>query len=268
MRLPFLVIIFILLVWLWAWATAPLRGGLVLECLDAGPGQCWIIHTPSGSTVVVNCGSADPRSRPGTAALRALARLGVNRLDAIILTRTEPDAASGVAQLLEEMPSEALLCAGDPAGLLSGSDWQPLRPGMKMRLRDGLEMEAYGSGGQVECLAVRWKQVRVALVDRLSSGCGRFLATFGPHALALSYAASREPSGVPPGLAPAVAVLSSGRSRATWADYGLRRSLEGVAETVCNTGRDGGVWLCLRGSGVEIRTARQARLHSPDIRTR
>jgi len=267
-RLPFLVIILILLLWLWAWATSPLRGGLVLECVDAGPGQCWIIHTPRGSTVVVNCGSADPRNRPGAATLRALARLGVNRLDAIILTRTEPDAASGVAELLDEMPSDALLCGGDPAGLLSGSGWQRLRPGMKIRLRDGLELEAHGAGGQVECVTARWKQARVALVDRLSPGCGRFLATFGPQALALSYAASREPSGVSPGLAPAVAVLSSGRSRATWSDYGLRRSLESVAGTVCNTGRDGGVWLCIRGGRVEVRTARQGRLHSADIRTR
>lgn len=268
MRLAFLVIISILLVWLWAWATSPLRGGLVLECLDAGPGQCWIIHTPSGSTVVVNCGSADPRSRPGAAALRALARLGVNRLETIILTRTEPDAASGVAELLDEMSSDVLLCAGDAAGRLPGSGWQPLRPGTKIRLQDGLELKAHGAGGQVECVTARWKQARVALVDRLSPGCGRFLTTFGPQALALSYAASREPAGVPPGLAPAVAVLSSGRSRATWADYGLRRSLESVTGTVCNTGRDGGVWLCIRGSRVEVRTARQGRLHSADIRTR
>ncbi len=268
MRLPFLVIIFILLVWLWAWAVAPLRRGLVLECLDAGPGQCWIIHTPRGSTVVVNCGSADPRNRPGVAALRTLARLGVNRLDAIILSRTEPDAASGVVELLDEMPSDALLCGDDPAGLLSGSGWQRLRPGMKIRLRDGLELEAHGVGGQVECVTTRWKQARVALVDRLSPGCGRFLATFGPQVLALSYAASREPAGVPPGLAPAVAVLSSGRSHATWADYGLRRALESVTGTVCNTGRDGGISLSIHGSRVEVRTARQGRLHSADIRTR
>ncbi len=256
MRLPVLVIACILLAWLWAWATAPLRRGLVFECPDAGAGQCWIVQGPGGGAVLVNCGSADASARPGQTAVRTLARLGVNRLEAVLLTRPAPDAASGVRDVLREFPCDTLLGAGDTSALPSALGWQPLRPGTKLRLRDGLQLEAVGRGGEVECVTVEWRQARVALVDRLSPECGRRLAEFRPQVVALSYSASREPAGLPHGLAPAVAVLSSGRSRATWADYGLRRSLEGAADRVFNTGRDGGVSIRIRGGRVEVRTAR------------
>jgi beta-lactamase superfamily II metal-dependent hydrolase len=254
-RIPLLVISVILLGWLWAWATAPLRGGLVLECPEVGAGQCWILLSPAGSAVVVDCGSLDASARPAAAALRALARRGVNRLDAVVLTRTGPDVDSGVSELLREIPCGAMIGAAG-AGVPTGPARRELRPGAMVRVREGLTLEAYGAGEQVECLAVRWRRARVALVDRLSPGCRRFLESFDPHVLALGHAASRTRVELPAGIAPAVAVLSSGRARAEWADYGLRRALQAVAGRVCITGRDGGVSILIRGDRVEVRTAR------------
>lgn len=70
-------------------------GGLRLHVLDAGQGDALALRTPAGRWVVIDAGP--PR---GERVARALARLGVRRIDLLVVTHPDADHAGGVEALL------------------------------------------------------------------------------------------------------------------------------------------------------------------------
>lgn len=69
---------------------------LTVTFLDVGDGDCTLVQSPDGRTILVDTGPAD--AAPAVAALLAQRRIGV--VDLLILTSPKPGSSGGVAALL------------------------------------------------------------------------------------------------------------------------------------------------------------------------
>ncbi|WP_217915614.1 ComEC/Rec2 family competence protein [Miltoncostaea marina] len=85
-----------------------------VTALDIGQGDAILLRSPDGSAAVVDAGPPGPR---GSAAplVRALRRLGVRRLDALVLTHDSLDHVGGAPAALADVPVGALLLPPEPA---------------------------------------------------------------------------------------------------------------------------------------------------------
>lgn len=77
-----------------------------VTALDVGQGQCICLRTDDFSAMV-DCGGSNP-GRVGSDAARYLNTVGIEKLDALILTHYDYDHVGGVFALLERMPVERL----------------------------------------------------------------------------------------------------------------------------------------------------------------
>jgi len=246
----------------WIWALAPGGSSVRVDCVNVGAGACWVVRGTGGRAVMINCGAEGSDSAGRSAALAAasaLARAGINRLDALVVTRAEPDAVSGVQELLRRLMPDQFLAS--PGAVLSGrlpaggAQWESLPPGSVLRLAGGAMITVLGQG-EIYGFSLESAAGSVVLLDSLTPASVEQAARFDPDVLVLGYRASRT-GGVSLGrLTPRAAVLTSGRSREAWADYGLSRSLRGAARRVYNTGVDGGVVIQLRRRDIRIVSAR------------
>ena len=128
--------------------------GLTISFLDVGQGDASVIATPHGHWIAIDAGPAGEGRDAGRSVVAPfLARRGVRRLDALILSHAHLDHYGGMATLLDRFevarflePAEAI---DDPGyrGLLarvavSGAEWHSLRRGDTLRV-DGVEIVAF-----------------------------------------------------------------------------------------------------------------------------
>lgn len=130
---------------------APHPPGLVLTFLDVGQGDATVIETPSGHWLVVDAGPAgDGRDAGRRVVAPFLARRGVRRLEALILSHAHLDHYGGMGALLDRFevlrylePGEAVDDPGYRTLLdqvaASGAAWSPIRRGDTLRV-DGVEI--------------------------------------------------------------------------------------------------------------------------------
>jgi beta-lactamase superfamily II metal-dependent hydrolase len=93
-----------------------------LTVLELGPAAATMIRTPT-VTLLFDSGPAGARTA------ERLAQLGVRRLDALVLTGSEPARAAGAGALLAAMPVLRVLDAGGPEGgrfVPPGANYAPL----------------------------------------------------------------------------------------------------------------------------------------------
>ena len=107
------------LVW-WPWNTPK---GLTVHFIDVGQGDCALIQTPGGQNVLVDTGGWRDEFALGSGAgdqvvAPYLRRLGINRLDALILTHPHEDHCGGAAYLAGAFPVK--LAVVSPLGLTLG----------------------------------------------------------------------------------------------------------------------------------------------------
>jgi len=82
---------------------------LRVDVLDVGHGDCIIVRTPTGQTVVVDAGSQQPgRFR----VIPFLRYEGVSSIDALVLTHTDEDHLGGAIPILQTMRVKRLLTNG------------------------------------------------------------------------------------------------------------------------------------------------------------
>ena len=87
-------------------ATACASRSLNVTFLDVGQGDATLIQTPTGQTVVVDAGAADP-----VAKLRAH---GVDQIDLLVASHPHADHIGGMDEILEAFPVRAYLDNGMP----------------------------------------------------------------------------------------------------------------------------------------------------------
>lgn len=93
-----------LLTW-WRVGTPPPQT-LRLIMLDVGQGESLILISPRGRAVLVDAGSLDERSDVGASVIvPALQSLGIERLDAVFLTNSNPEHCSALPTVFREIPA-------------------------------------------------------------------------------------------------------------------------------------------------------------------
>jgi len=82
---------------------------LTLDLLDVGHGDCLVVRTPRGHTLLIDAGTQEAGRRRVVPFLR---RAGIRRLDAVFITHTDEDHIGGVIPVLEAVRVERLLTNG------------------------------------------------------------------------------------------------------------------------------------------------------------
>jgi competence protein ComEC len=85
--------------------TSAAAGTVVVQSVDVGQGDCWLVVTPRGRVLVDGGGSADRAYEFGRLRLLPkLADLGAVSLDAVVLTHPHPDHTRGLLAVLSSLP--------------------------------------------------------------------------------------------------------------------------------------------------------------------
>ncbi len=128
-------------------AAAP--GTVVLESVDVGQGDCWLLVTPAGRVLVDGGGSPDRAYEFGRLRLvPKLADLGAVSLDAVVLTHPHPDHARGLLAVLSSLPVGRVILPRAAPGNLFLDEF--LAAATKRRL----VLERLGAGARFEAAGV------------------------------------------------------------------------------------------------------------------
>jgi competence protein ComEC len=143
-----------LAVWVWAiWPKAPV---MTVTFLSVGQGDCEVIQTPSGHTILVDAGPCKTPRGGFDAGLKAvvpfLRRQGINYIDAFVISHPHEDHIGGAPAVIENFPVGTVLDSGlhCPAGeythLLASVRshhirYRRVRTGNVIDLHDGVRLE-------------------------------------------------------------------------------------------------------------------------------
>jgi competence protein ComEC len=220
-------------------APAPAPGEAWITVLDVGQGRAVLVRTATRALLYdagpAFAGEGDAGERTVVPVLRAS---GVERLDAMVLSRDDPGHAGGAQSVMESVPTGALvsaLAARHPASALAASARRCTRGD-----------------------AWEWDGVRFELLD---SGCALRIGS-GGHAVLLPGATGRAPEAA---RAPGWVAFSVGyRNRFRQPGKAVLARHLAAGARVLRTDRDGAVSVRLGAAGValEAERARRARYWS------
>jgi competence protein ComEC len=272
------------------WYSPPESGRLSLHFLDVGQGDAIAIESPAGRWLLVDAGPADGRWDAGErVVVPALRRMGVRRIEALLLTHPHRDHVGGALALVEAMPIGIVLDPAEPFGergyldLLAELDarrlrWQPVAAGQSWCL-DGVSFRILHPGGDWPGRGTDLNEDSVVLEVRFGSFAALLTGDAGlpaevaylPQAeaidlLKVGHHGSRGATGerLLAELAPAVAVISSGRNR-----YGhpasevLARLAQYQVET-WRTDREGSISVVTDGRSFTVRGGRHVATFDAD----
>lgn len=99
------------------WASVLFSSSKTLDVtfMDVGEGLCAVIRTPSGKTIVFDCGTStwrDDESVGDKLVAPYLQSMGVNNIDVAVLSHPHADHTSGYSRLLQQIPAKTVLDIG------------------------------------------------------------------------------------------------------------------------------------------------------------
>lgn len=262
---------------------------LTVTFLDVGDGLCAVMRSPSGKTMVVDCGTSSWR-KPETVGERLTAsylrKMGVNAIDVAVLSHMHSDHVSGFAGLLRTIPASLVVdtAAEHPSPVYRrflsatrscGATYRRGYRGQAIDLGDGVVAEilhpkrgaAYGDlNNQSMALRITYGATAVLLAGDTGEeaecemvDCGMELRAqvlqVGHHGSA--DATSPKWIGA---VRPSVAIVSCSRSsRYGFPSKDVVRRLESAGARVYVTGRDGAVTTYSDGATITCRPFKAAR---------
>lgn len=125
---------------------------LTVTFLDVGQGDAVLVRSPEGRTMLVDAGPVIPphphRRQPGWDAGKEvvvpfLRRLGVQRLDLLVLTHADQDHAGGAAAVLRALPVETFWHAG------LDQEERPYQEALRLAREAGIPLRAPVAGERV-----------------------------------------------------------------------------------------------------------------------
>lgn len=221
-----------------AWRPDPGRGGLALHLLDVGQGDAAVVRTPGGHWIVIDAGPSGNGFDAGARVVGPyLARLGVRRIEAFVLSHAHKDHVGGAAALATRFPIGVAIDPGEAFVEASYDAWLETLAERGVRWRRAAVGDHWTIDGvefRVVHPPVRWDQrgfdlnedsivleLRYGAFVALLTGDAGFPAesllgaAVGPVALLkVGHHGSRHSTGAPflAAVAPQAAVISVGRN--------------------------------------------------------
>ena len=279
---------------LW-WGGCLVRPGVRVHFLDVGQGDATLVLLPAGGTILVDTGPSWEHGDAGrTIVAPALRKLGVSRIDTLVLTHLHPDHSGGLLSILEEFPVGeiwAVACEGEecPQSTMDrlrrwegeGGDLRfPLRGDVRER-EGGVRIEVlnpaaepYRAGGEHQArndnslvFLLTWKGFRLLMTGDIGAAPARDVAALIPSGkeggvVKVPHHGGRQ-EGTPLLVAnfrPALAVISVGRNRYGHPNDGTVAVYEREGRVV-RTDLDGGITVRSDGSSLEVRTWKELSGH-------
>ncbi len=266
------------------WANASLGGRdtLSLTFLDVGEGLCAVMRTPSGRTMVVDCGTSswrDDDSIGEKVAVPYLQSLGVDTIDVAVMTHPHSDHVSGYAGLLEAKPARLVLDLGVryPSPYYerflktvksSGAKYRRARRGQTLDMGDGVSVQVLSpspaetytdlNNGSI-VLRITYKKAAFLLASDAEAPAEQPMLKSGAplqaQVLQVGHHGSKDSSSKEwlNVVRPQIAVISCGRRN----DYGhpsrdTIRRLAAFGARVYRTDRDGAIRITTDGDMIRV----------------
>lgn len=226
--------------------------GAEICVLPVGDADAVVVRVAGRRTVLIDGGGADQGGARSRMLLSHCLESGIGRLDAVVLTGSQPKAVGGIPSVLREMPVGAVLAPADlrstPHGRMVALLCHATRTPLCV-LEDGQVLHL---GGGVRILVRTWRAGRTSTMIGIRVTHGRAAAEI---LNSVTPAGIRVLRGSPPPRADVLKVPAQGQS---WANP--RELLESVRPRVVVVSREGAStakgWRdeieCLLASGVQV----------------
>ncbi len=81
------------------------KGGAEITALSVGQGDCFLVRTDSGESLLIDCGSSTEKAILEETVLPALRYFGIKKVDAVVLSHADNDHISGILSLFSKTGS-------------------------------------------------------------------------------------------------------------------------------------------------------------------
>ncbi len=268
-----------------AHACRPHDRAFSVTALDVGLGDAFVLRSPQGHTIVVDCGTRFGQSSMGSRVVVPYLRaMGINRVDALVLTHFDRDHAGGAPELLSAVRVRAVLApplqAGDAfarnlraLALQRGARWQTCTAGQRFRW-GALRADVLGPPRVMRDLPrdeLPWGDNAWSLVMRFQCGGAAVLmtgdATVASEALQLQRAYQVRSDLLKVGhhgsisstgplfldaVRPRLALLSAGVNHMGLPSHDVMQALKDRAIPVARTDRHGAVRMMMRRDKIAV----------------
>ena len=273
------------------WLSVAFSGPRPLEVtfFDVGDGLCAFVRSPSGKTLIVDCGSSSWRDNTSVGrklVVPYLQSLGLDGIDAAVLTHPHADHASGFPGLLKMKPARLVLECGArypspehkafiKAIKASHARYRIARRGQVLDMGDGVKARILDPSPDIDyanlnddsiVMRITYKHVAVLLaadagraaeLDIIDSG-----ADVRAQVLQVGHHGSRDATS-PEWLSavqPRIAVISCARrSRYGFPSRQVLDRLSSCGARTYPTGRYGAVTISTDGDSISVRTLQNPR---------
>lgn len=268
---------------IWSYALVPRQSQLELTYLDVGEGLCGVMRTPSGKTVVLDCGTSSWRnsgSIGGKLVAPYLQQFGIGNIDVAILSHPHADHVSGYAGLIKAQPPKIVLDIGArhatpeyerflQAVKDSGATYRIARRGQSINLGDGVRVDVLNPDRSARysdlnersmVLRVRFQKVAMLLCADVGRETEKRLLESGDcvraQVMQVGHHGSKTSSTAEwlAAVRPKVAIISCGRG----SEYGhpardVLARLRGAGSRIYRTDIHGAVCVTTDGTTISVR---------------
>lgn len=271
-------------IFIWTGALTPGRPTLSAAFLSVGDGLCVVIRTPSGKTLVYDCGSSGHKNADEvgeTVAAPYLQSIGVDKIDVAVLSHPHADHVGGFPGLFKLKPAKMVLdiAARFPSPEYKrflqsvkeiGAKYRIAERGQRIDFGDGTTLEVLHptqpltySDLNMNCATVRvvYKRTAILLTGDLGKEAERDILAAGENVRAQVLQVGHHGSNTAScsqflrAVHPAVAVISCARhSRYGFPNRKTMRRLRAAGAKIYVTGWQGAVIVTTDGSTIRVRT--------------